>query len=121
MTTSIDSLMKDLARLKRADDAAQTKAKATAAAYDAARLALLGALNAAKLEGARSGSVRAEVYSQEVFNVTDWDAFYAQRDAKHLLQKRLSTAAVRERLAAGKRLPWLKTDKVRKLRVTVEK
>lgn len=66
-----------------------------------------------------SGKVaRVSVYSEDIPQVEDWDAFYAfvkKNDAFELLQRRVATTAVTERLEANQKIPGVKIFTAKKV------
>lgn len=77
---------------------------------DAQEVAVLAALNAAKLDGARGklGSVRRETREHPQIVKEQFDKLWAymkKHDAPELLQRRLGSGAVKERWEAGEVVP----------------
>lgn len=65
-----------------------------------------------ELEGARGKLAQASIKRTDVFNIDDFDAIweYAKKnDAPDLFRRQLVNEAVRERLAAGKKIPGMST------------
>ena len=61
---------------------------------------------------------RVSVYSEDIPQVEDWDAFYAfvkKNDAFELLQRRVATMAVTERLEAKQKIPGVKIFQAKKV------
>lgn len=69
---------------------------------------IIAELPKSKTTGVAGKRARVSVYNSEVPQVKDWDAFYKyvkKNNAFELMQKRLSTKAIDERLDAGEKLP----------------
>ena len=105
------------AKATKLDDAA-TAAKKDLAAHDA--------LLRAELVGAKLDSIRAAGFNftpseRTVYNTLDWDAYWAWARKDKLgvyVQKRPSTTAIAEQLAAGKEVPGIELVTLPSLSVT---
>ena len=74
--------------------------------------------------GAAGKHHRAQVKTEEIPQVKDWDAFYQfihKNKAYELLQRRVSTEAAKERLESGKPVPGLGTFTAVKVSLTAVK
>ncbi len=61
---------------------------------------------------------RVSVYSEDIPQVEDWDAFYKfvkKNDAFELLQRRVATTAMTERLEAKQKIPGVKIFTAKKV------
>lgn len=65
---------------------------------------ILNSFSKADLRGAKGELATAGVKKTTVYNIEDWDTFYAwveANDAKDCLQKRLASTAIADRMANG--------------------
>lgn len=76
---------------------------------------IIKTLPKSKASGVAGKVARIAVANKDVQQVDDWDALFKyvkKNDAFELLQRRLSTAAVQERLDDGQQVPGVKLIKV---------
>lgn len=76
---------------------------------------IIKTLPKSKASGVAGKVARIAVANKDVQQVEDWDALFKyvkKNDAFELLQRRLSTAAVQERLDDGQQVPGVKLIKV---------
>jgi len=100
---------------------AQRKVDALSAEETALKDAVIDRLPTSDLTGASGKVGRVTVIQDEVPQVEDWDAFYKymmKKKAFEMLQRRLSTKAVEERLSAGEKVPGVKMFKFKKVSIT---
>lgn len=117
----IKELLEQLSVAREAKRAADAACKQANESYDAVEKDLLGALNAAGLESVRGAGLQATRTTTTTSIIEDYDAlirYISRHKAWELLQRRLATRAVADRLEAGKRIPGIGQIAVCKLHVT---
>ena len=85
---------------------------------------LIRSLPKVKASGVQGKLAFVYIEEKEVVGVTDWTKCYAymhRMRAPELLQKRVNEAAVKERLAAGKKVPGITVSKIPVLRTQTSK
>ena len=65
-----------------------------------------------ELSGAKGGIAQVSIKQTVVYNISDWDAVFSyatKHNAPDLLQKRLSSTAIRDRLDNGEEIPGIES------------
>ena len=112
--------IKKLKALKIKKESAEKLAKEAASAYEELRLEVLGDMNKDGLESLKSNGLSLSVSKQVVVEVQDWEEYYKyihRYKAYDLLQRRIGSRAVLDRLESGKKVPGVETKTIRKLNV----
>jgi len=119
LTTRLKKLAQARAKLKKLTG----PYKAAEAAYEQARIDVLGQMNQEGLNSVRGAGISCGTASKQIVRVVDWDKFYAyihRTKAYDLLQRRPAVTAILSRIEDGKRLP-VTTESIRSLTVKEDK
>lgn len=82
---------------------------------------IINTLPKSNASGVSGKLANVKVYNKQIPQVNDWDKFYAfvkRNNAFELMQRRLSTAAVEERLESKKKIPGVEIFKATTVSLT---